>query len=102
MSAPRLSAPRLAVLVAHPILEFGSVFAAGRALDAIHEEARELGLVAERGVRVRVTGNPALNFEEMAGILWDVFVAGIFCFAIVILILWFALRSWHIVIQLAS
>ena len=55
-------------------------------------------MTPEHGVRVRVTGNPALNFEEMAGILWDIFVAGIFCFAIVVVILWFALRSWHLVV----
>jgi hopanoid biosynthesis associated RND transporter like protein HpnN len=86
------------VVIVHAVLEFGSVFAAGEALEAIREAARSRGLVPERGVTVRITGNPALNFEEMAGILWDIFVAGIFCFAVVVVILWFALRSWHIVI----
>lgn len=86
------------VVIVHALLEFGSVFAAGEALDAIRGTARELGLSPERGVRVRITGNPALNFEEMVGILWDIFVAGVFCFAIVIFILWLALRCWHIVI----
>lgn len=85
------------VVVAHPILDFGSVFAAGRAIDAIRAAAAERGLVPERGVRVRVTGNPALNFEEMSGILWDVFGSSLFCFALVAVILWFAMRSWHLV-----
>ncbi|MCA9510437.1 MAG: MMPL family transporter [Myxococcales bacterium] len=85
------------VVVAHPILDFGSVFAAGRALDAIHEAAAERGLVPERGITIRVTGNPALNYEEMAGILWDVFGSSLFCFALVAVILWFAMRSWHLV-----
>ena len=94
-SAVDLSTRR--VLVVHAVLEFGSVFAAQRAIEAIHSSAEQLGLSPERGVTIRVTGNPALNYEEMAGILWDVFVAGIFCFALVVVILWFALRSWHIV-----
>lgn len=85
------------VLIVHATLEFGSVFAAGQALEEIREAATSLGLVPERGVTVRITGNPALNFEEMAGILFDIFVAGIFCFALVVVILWVALRSWHIV-----
>ena len=86
------------VVVVHPVLEFGSVFAAGDALKAIREVATLEGLTEEHGIDVRVTGNPALNYEEMSGILWDIFVAGIFCFAIVVVILWFALRSWHIVV----
>ncbi|MEE3330169.1 MAG: hypothetical protein VX246_04810, partial [Myxococcota bacterium] len=49
------------VVVVHPMLEFGSVFAAGDALEAIHEVAAEKGLTEERGINVRVTGNPALN-----------------------------------------
>ncbi|MEE2665139.1 MAG: MMPL family transporter [Myxococcota bacterium] len=99
-SAVDLSTRR--VLIVHAALEFGSVFAAGQALDAIREAAASLGLAPARGVTVRITGNPALNFEEMAGILWDIFVAGIFCFALVVVILWFALRSWHIVTAAVS
>lgn len=86
------------VVIVHAVLEFGSVFAAGEALAAIRDAAESLGLVPERGITVRVTGNPALNYEEMAGILWDIFVAGVFCFLVVIVILWFALRSWHLVV----
>lgn len=93
-----LDASTRRVVIVHAVLEFGSVFAAGEALDQIRDAARELGLSPERGVLVRVTGNPALNFEEMAGILWDIFVAGLFCFAIVVVVLWLALRCWHIVI----
>lgn len=90
------------VVIAHPVLEFGSVFAAGEAIGSIREVAEKHGLVEDRGIRIRITGNPALNYEEMAGILWDIFVAGIFCFAIVVVILWFALRSWHIVVAAVS
>ena len=86
------------ILVVHPILEFGSVLAAKRAIDSIREAAEILEIVPERGLRVRVTGNPALNLEEMIGIAWDVGVAGIFCFALVVGILTFALRSFPLVV----
>ena len=69
------------VIVAEPVLEFGALLAAGPALDAIHEAVAELGLEPEQGVRVRVTGNPALNYEEMLGLMRDVGLAGIASFA---------------------
>ncbi len=85
------------IVIAHPNLEFGSVLAAHDAITAIRSTADELGISAENGFDLRVTGNPALNFEEMWGIAWDIGVAGIFCFALVIVVLLFALRSIQLV-----
>ena len=39
-----------------------------QAIDHVREEARDLGLVPENGVTVRITGNVALNTEEMIGV----------------------------------
>jgi hopanoid biosynthesis associated RND transporter like protein HpnN len=85
------------VIVAHPVLDFESVFAAAQPMALIHQLANDLGYTAERGVSVRVTGNPALNYEEMVGIAWDVGGAGVFCFALVVGILVIALRSIKLV-----
>jgi hopanoid biosynthesis associated RND transporter like protein HpnN len=85
------------VIVAHPVLDFESVFAAARPMELIHQFANELGYTPDQGVTVRLTGNPALNYEEMIGIAWDVGGAGVFCFAIVVGILIVALRSIHLV-----
>lgn len=85
------------VIIAHPVLDFESVFAAARPIEMIHRLAGDLGYTAERGVSVRVTGNPALNYEEMIGIAWDVGGAGVFCFAMVVGILVIALRSIKLV-----
>jgi len=85
------------VIVAHPVLDFASAFAAARAMKNIHELANDLGYTADRGVSVRITGNPALNYEEMIGIAWDVGGAGVFCFALVVGILVLALRSLKLV-----
>ena len=89
---------RRRILVAHPVLDFSSVLAAGRTMEVIRETARELELVPERGVSVRITGNPALNYEELIGLAWDIGGAGVFCFAIVVVVVYFGLRSVRLVI----
>ncbi|MCZ6464573.1 MAG: MMPL family transporter, partial [Proteobacteria bacterium] len=86
------------VIVVHPILDFERLLPAGRSLDAIERTVNELGYLPERGVRVRVTGNPAINYEEMIGLAWDIGGAGVFCFLLVALILFRALRSLRLVI----
>ncbi|MDG2051966.1 MAG: MMPL family transporter [Myxococcota bacterium] len=85
------------VVVAHPILDFGSLLAAGRAVETIQGIAEEEGLTPEQGVTVRVTGNPALNYEEMFGLGWDLGVGGVICFFFVIAVLKRALRSLRLV-----
>ncbi len=89
--------PTRHTLVVDAILDPANIFLAGDALETIRETARELGFTPERGVRVRVTGNPALNYEEMLGILWSIGAAGVFCFALVALVLTLALRSFKLV-----
>lgn len=82
------------MIVAEPVLDFDSVLPAAEALAAVRAEAAALGAP---GVTVRVTGNPALNHEEMLALAWDVGVSGVLAFAAVAGILWLALRSWRLV-----
>jgi len=89
-----LEAATRQVIVAEPILDFDSALPAADALRAVREEAAALAAPA---LRVRVTGNPALNHEEMLALVWDVGVSGIVSFAIVVGLLWLALRSWRLV-----
>jgi hopanoid biosynthesis associated RND transporter like protein HpnN len=95
-SAIELSTRR--VLVAHPILDYSRVLAASGPLEVIRETAAELGFTRERGIRVRVTGNPVLNYEEMIGLAWDIGGAGVFCFLLVALLLRRALRSLRLAV----
>ncbi|MDJ0865397.1 MAG: MMPL family transporter [Myxococcota bacterium] len=85
------------VLMVEPVLDFDSLLPAGEPLSRIRAAVEELGLGSGSGVRVRITGNPALNHEEMLGLAWDIGVAGIFCFALVAYVLYRALRSWSLV-----
>jgi hopanoid biosynthesis associated RND transporter like protein HpnN len=86
------------VIIAHPVLEFGNILAANRSIKAVRTLASDLEIDASNGFSVRITGNPALNLEEMIGIAWDIGVAGIFCFVLVIIVLIFALRSFPLVV----
>jgi len=84
------------ILVVHALLDFSSPVAAARAVNRIHQEATAMGAVPERGVTVRVTGNPALNYEEMIGIAWNIGAGGVFCFVLVVGVLYLALGSWKL------
>ena len=85
-------------IVVHPVLDYADLLQSRRPLERIHSIAREQGYVPERGVTVRITGNPALNHDEMIGFAIDIGIAGAFCFVLVTFILWRALRSFRIVI----
>jgi hopanoid biosynthesis associated RND transporter like protein HpnN len=90
------------VIVLHPLLDFDDLLAARASLRSIRSTATDLGLTPERGVRVRITGNPALNYEEMLGLLWDIGVAGLFCFLLVAVAVFLALRSLPLVIAVIA
>ena len=64
----------------------------------IRRIAAERDLDSDHGVRVRLTGNPVLNYEEMAGLLWDIGLGGVITFLFVIAVLFRALRSPRLVI----
>jgi hopanoid biosynthesis associated RND transporter like protein HpnN len=85
-------------IVAHPILDYGHILQARHPIQRIREIAEELDLRPERGVTVRITGNPALNGEEMMGFLFDIGGAGVFCFFFVTVVLYRALRCIPLVI----
>jgi hopanoid biosynthesis associated RND transporter like protein HpnN len=93
-----IDADTRSVLVIDPVLDFDSILPAAASISAIREVAEAAGFVPEQGVRVRITGNPALNYEEMLGIAWDIGVAGVFCFLLVALVIYRALRSLQIAV----
>ena len=72
------------VIVVHPVLDFENVFSAAAPMQMIHQMSNELNFTPEEGVLVRITGNPALNYEEMIGIVWEIGMGGVFCFFVVV------------------
>ena len=86
------------VLVVDPVLDFDNLFAASKPMAEIRRLAAASDLDENHGVRVRLTGNPALNYEEMKGLLWDIGIGGVITFFFVIVVLWRALHSFRLVI----
>lgn len=87
---------RRRVVIAEPVLDFDALLAAAPAMDAIRAAADELDLVPGRGIQLRITGNPALNLEEMYGLFWDVGVSGVFSFLVVLVAIFIAFRSFRL------
>ena len=93
--------PTLRVIVVDPILDLTRVLAAEEGIDTVRSTAAALGLGPERGVRIRVTGYPALNHEEMLGLATDTTLAGALSFVLVVLVLSWCFRSARMVIAAA-
>jgi hopanoid biosynthesis associated RND transporter like protein HpnN len=89
------------LIVAEPVLDFERVYAAERSVAAARETIERLGLVPENGIEVRITGYPAINFEEMVGLATDTMLAGMLSFVFVVAMLSFAFRSWRMVLAAA-
>jgi hopanoid biosynthesis associated RND transporter like protein HpnN len=90
-------------ILAKPVLDLGDMNAAQRPLDAVRSATDELGLVAANGVRVRMTGDLALSYDEMRLVREQAITAGIVSFVLVAAILMFALRSvWLVVATLLT
>ncbi|HEY5657677.1 MAG TPA: MMPL family transporter [Myxococcota bacterium] len=81
------------VIVAEPVLEFERVLAAAAPIRAIRDAARALDSEAGAGARVRITGYPALNYEEFLGLARDTAFAGGLSLLLVIAVLFGAFRS---------
>jgi len=85
------------VIIAEPVLVFDALLPAGPAMAKIRELVQEEDLLEARGVRVRITGNPALNHEEMLGLAVDVGLSGLGSFLLVAIVLHFAFHSGRMV-----
>jgi hypothetical protein len=85
-------------LLVQPVLDFNDLQPAKEPILAVRRIARELGLTSETGVRVRITGDVALSYEEMEAVRRQAAMAGAASFVLVGLILAFALRSLRLVL----
>ncbi len=86
------------IIVIDPVLDFDSLFAAARPTSEIRRIAKEADLDPEHGVRVRITGNPVLNYEEMMGLMRDIGLGGVVTFFFVVFVLLRAFHSWRLVV----
>jgi hopanoid biosynthesis associated RND transporter like protein HpnN len=90
------------IVLAHPVLDFADALPARAPLAAIRSAGEALRLSPERGVRVRITGNPALTHEETLSLVWDIGVSGLFCLGLVSVLLIVAMRSGPLVLGVVT
>ena len=93
------SDPRQRVLLVQPVLNTADIQPARAAILAVREAADGLGLEGDGSVRVRITGDVALSYEEMEVVKSQAAAAGVASFVLVGLILFFALRSLRLVLS---
>ncbi|MBW2267975.1 MAG: MMPL family transporter [Deltaproteobacteria bacterium] len=87
------------VVVLEPVFDYDHMLPGYRAMKDVRQTAVALGLTPENGVNVRITGNVALNTEEMMGVVYGAALAIGSSLALVALILSVALRAWHLVVS---
>lgn len=86
-------AERRAILVARPRLEYGSLLPASAPVERIRTIVREAGLTPANGVRVRLTGEVAMQHEELLTVMEGAGRAGVLALLMVAAILYLGLRS---------
>jgi hypothetical protein len=93
------AADRRAVIITRPAeLDFDTLRPGSSALTEIRSLARDAGLTPDNGVRVSLTGRPALRNDELATVGRGMAFVGALSFLLIAGILWWALRSVRLVI----
>jgi hypothetical protein len=96
-TGPRLQAPLRRFILVKPMLDYASLKPAEKASDAIRTAAHDLGLGAEHGVTVRLTGSVAMEDEEFASLTHNIWLVSLAIIGCMLLMLWLATRSVRIV-----
>ena len=89
--------PTRRFVVVKPKLDYRELLPAGPVIERTRALARSLGLTAGNGVRIRVTGGPALEYEEMESATRGAGIAGVLALAMVSVVLIAGLGSWRLV-----
>jgi hopanoid biosynthesis associated RND transporter like protein HpnN len=84
-------------ILAQPVLDYSALSPGQAAQDAVRAAVAELGLTPEHGVRVRQTGDVALDDEEFATVAEGAGWATSATFVLVCVILFVALRSLRLI-----
>ncbi|MBA2934774.1 MMPL family transporter [Sphingomonas sp. CGMCC 1.13654] len=92
-----LSAPKRRLILATPVLDYGSLMPGEPASDAVRGYVKALNLDAAHGARVRLTGSVPLSDEEFASLEDHAWLVGASMILFMVVTLRLAVRSWRIV-----
>lgn len=85
-------------IIAQPLIDYSKLLPGGAAMDAVRRIAKELHLNPVNGIRVRLTGSVALEFEELQSVSRGAGMAGILALIMVVIVLFLGLRSPRLVL----
>ena len=87
-------------ILVQPVLDYSALQPGERASTAIRHAAREIAVGYDAGVRVRLTGPVPLADEEFSTIAEGAALNTSVTLALVVMLLWLALRSWKLIIAI--
>ncbi len=90
------SNPNRAIVIARPVLNFDEVMAAENALSIAREAVNQI-MAENPSVKIRITGETALEHEELESVSEGAIFSGVSSFLLVCLSLWLCLRSFKLV-----
>src|SRR5262245_54216634 len=85
-----------------PVLDYAALMPGKVATDAIRQAAADLDIGTKYGARVRLTGRVAIADEEYATLEEGAYVNTAVTIVVVLIILWLALRSFGIILAVAT
>jgi hopanoid biosynthesis associated RND transporter like protein HpnN len=86
------------IIVLQPALDFGRMQPAAAAIAGIRDLAASLNAAAAQPVTVRLTGNVAMEHEELLSVSRGAGFGALATFVMVALVLYAALRSWRLLV----
>ncbi len=95
---PSSAEERRAFIMVQPVLDYSNLLAGETAVKTIRRVAKELKLDQENGLRVRLTGDITLEYEELQSVMRGAEVAGIAALILVGIVLFAGLRSSRLVL----
>ena len=89
------------IITIKPVLDFHALQPGEKATDAVRQAAAGLDLAHAFGATVRLTGQVPIADEEFGTLKQGAFLNGAITLAVVLLILWLALKSFRIIVAVA-
>ena len=93
-----LAADARVIFTVRPHIDFGHILPGASAIKAIRETSAALGYTQDSGVRVRLTGDAALSYDELNSVVRGTERAGLLALAMVAVCLIVGLRSLSLVL----
>lgn len=93
-------ADRRRFLIAKPVIDFATLEPMAAGVAAVEKAAEDLGLTAEKGYRLRLTGEALMLQDELVSVRSGIGVVGLISGLLVAIVLFAGLRSWRLVLPI--